>query len=233
MSIYSSSSTCLPRIRHRRPHHSDGRRAVAVRDIWRARFSCRILWSCRRLSGSIRRVLTSFCVVRLSAGICTWSKEIHRVRKGCFDLFRSSPTSYPLAIGLVLSRLDYCNAFLAGLPSSALAPLQRVHAFLRSSGPRAIGPRDHKSAYQHELHWLSIWKLIQHQLCLLARQRPDWTRAGVMSRLLTATRQRSLQDRAQLVTQRWFCRSVNFGSDSCTGPSPSLPLVLGMFCRQN
>ena len=42
----------------------------------------------------------------------------------------------------VQSRLDYCNAVLAGLPSSSLAPLQlvlyaAVHLFT------GLGPRDH------------------------------------------------------------------------------------------
>jgi len=43
---------------------------------------------------------------------------------------------------LVLSRLDYCNAVLAGLPTSTLAPLQRVlHAAARTV--LNLKPRDH------------------------------------------------------------------------------------------
>ena len=45
-----------------------------------------------------------------------------------------------LAYAFVLSRLDYCNVVLAGLPTSTLAPLQRVlHAAARLPRPRITG----------------------------------------------------------------------------------------------
>jgi len=47
-----------------------------------------------------------------------------------------------LVCAFILTRIDYCNAVLANLPDSALAPLQRVlHAAARFVA--AIGPRDH------------------------------------------------------------------------------------------
>ena len=47
-----------------------------------------------------------------------------------------------LISALVLSRLDYCNAVLTGLPDSTLAPLQRVlHAAARVV--MDLRPRDH------------------------------------------------------------------------------------------
>ena len=72
-----------------------------------------------------------------------------------------------LVSALILSRLDYCNAVLAGLPASTLAPLQRV---LNAAARLVLelGPRDHVSAALHELHWLPIRKRIDYKLCLLA-----------------------------------------------------------------
>ena len=50
-----------------------------------------------------------------------------------------------LVSALVLSRLDYCNAVLTGLPASTLAPLQRVlHAAARVV--MDLRPRDHVSS---------------------------------------------------------------------------------------
>ena len=49
---------------------------------------------------------------------------------------------------LILSRLDYCNAVLAGLPASTLAPLQRV-LNVAARLVFELGPRDHVSAAVH------------------------------------------------------------------------------------
>jgi len=67
---------------------------------------------------------------------------------------------------LVLSRLDYCNAVLTGLPASTLAPLQRVlHAAARVV--MDLRPRDHVSPAVRDLHWLPIKQRIEFKLCLL------------------------------------------------------------------
>ena len=62
-----------------------------------------------------------------------------------------------LVTSLMLSRLDYCNSVLAGLPASILAPLQRVlHAAARLVN--GLRPHDHVSTVSptlKELHWLA------------------------------------------------------------------------------
>ena len=68
---------------------------------------------------------------------------------------------------LVLSRLDYCNAVLAGLPATTLA--QRVlHAAARLV--LNLRPRDHVTPALRELHWLPVSRRIEFKLCLLVHK---------------------------------------------------------------
>ena len=74
-----------------------------------------------------------------------------------------------LVSAFVLSGLDYCNAVLAGLPSSSLAPLQRVlYAVVRLVTD--FGPRDQITRTMMELHWTPIehrikFKFSDHTRC--------------------------------------------------------------------
>jgi len=66
----------------------------------------------------------------------------------------------------VLSRLDYGNALLVGLPYTTIAPLQRV---INAAARLVYGlrARDHVTAAVIELHWLPIESRIQYKICLL------------------------------------------------------------------
>lgn len=71
-----------------------------------------------------------------------------------------------LVSAFILSRLDYCNAVLAGLPASIQAPLQRVlHAAVRVVCD--LKPCDNISESIRALHWLHIKQRIDFKICLL------------------------------------------------------------------
>ena len=60
-----------------------------------------------------------------------------------------------LVSALTISRIDYCNSVLYGLPPITLAPLQRVlQAAVRLA--TNLGYHDHVMLAMKELHWLSI-----------------------------------------------------------------------------
>ena len=66
----------------------------------------------------------------------------------------------------VLSRPDYCNSILAGLPQSTTNSLQGVqNAAARLI--KSLGPRDHITPALRELHWFSIKHRVIYKLCLL------------------------------------------------------------------
>ena len=71
-----------------------------------------------------------------------------------------------LVLASVISRLNYCNSTLAGLPACALEPLQRVlHIAVRLVAD--LGPRDHVRGSMKDLHWLPIADRIKFKLCTL------------------------------------------------------------------
>ena len=102
-------------------------------------------------------------------------EHISRVARSCFYQLRRLQiirrrlgrdiTKY-LVCSYVLSRLDYCNSLLAGLPASTLAPLQRVQ---NAAARLVLGLKssDHITAALMGLHWLPIKQRVSYKLCIL------------------------------------------------------------------
>ncbi len=81
-----------------------------------------------------------------------------------FCLFDSAQL---LVQALVISRLDYCNALLAGLPSNTIKPLQMIQnaaARLVFNEPK----RAHVTPLFVSLHWLPVAARIQFKTLILA-----------------------------------------------------------------
>ncbi len=101
----------------------------------------------------------------------TFSDHIAKTARSCrFALFNikkikpflSENASQLLVQALVLSRLDYCNALLAGLPASSVKPLQLI----QNTAARYIfneAKRMHITPLFINLHWLPIAACIKIQ----------------------------------------------------------------------
>ena len=119
--------------------------------------------------------------------------HIRRVASACYYHLRrlralrgllGQEVTARLVSAFVLSRLDYCNAVLTGLPASTLAPLQRVmHAAARLVCD--LKPHDHISASIRALHWLPIKQRIDFKLCLLVHQTVNGRAPSYLQDLIT------------------------------------------------
>jgi hypothetical protein len=102
--------------------------------------------------------------------------HVSRTVSCCFTVLRkirsirrsvSKPVLTSLVVSLVLSRLDYGNAVLAGLPGYSMNRLQSVlnaAARLVCSAPKF----DHVTTpLLRDLHWLKIEQRIQYKLAVL------------------------------------------------------------------
>ena len=78
--------------------------------------------------------------------------------------FIDAASAQRLASAFILSRVDYCNAVLAGLPTSTFAPLQRV---INAAARFGATSRAHVSGITKSLHWLPIAYRIRLKLCVL------------------------------------------------------------------
>ena len=96
----------------------------------------------------------------------TMQQHVNTVTRACFHHIRhleqirrlfGKDVAAGLVSAFILSRLDYCNAVLTGLPKSTIAPLQRVQ--IQNATARLVarlGPRDHVTSTIRDLHWLPV-----------------------------------------------------------------------------
>ena len=84
----------------------------------------------------------------------------------CSDRSYGLEVTAQLVSVFILSRLDYCNSVLAGLPRCTTEPLQRV---LNAAARLVLNLRlhEHTTPAQQQLHWLPIDYRITYKLCLI------------------------------------------------------------------
>jgi len=120
--------------------------------------------------------------------------HISRVTKSCFyQLRRLRPirrqlgrdVTKCLVCSFVLSRLDYCNGLLAGLPATTLKPLQRVQ---NAAARLILGLKwcDHITPALMDLHWLPIKQRIEYKLAILVHKCLHHQAPSYLTELLTS-----------------------------------------------
>ncbi len=91
--------------------------------------------------------------------------ELYNIKK--IRPFLSEHATQLLVQALVLSRLDYCNALLAGLPASSIKPLQLIQ---NTAASRIFNEpkRTHITPLFINLHWLPIVARIKFKALMFA-----------------------------------------------------------------
>ena len=105
----------------------------------------------------------------------TMKQHVNKVASVCFYQLRrlkqmrclvGQDLTAQLVYAFVISRLDYCNCVLAGLPKTTIAPLQRAQ---NAAARLILGLqfRDHVTPALQRLHWLPIEWRVKYKLCLM------------------------------------------------------------------
>jgi hypothetical protein len=130
----------------------------------------------------------------------------------------------------VISRLDYCNALLYGLPESLLDKLQKV----QNAAARVVTRTrkwDHITPVLRELHWLPIRQRIQYKLLVFVFMALHRTAPPYLSELVSLYRPaRSLRSGDQNLIIVGAARTQSFGGRCFQTAGPrmwnNLPLEL-------
>ena len=105
---------------------------------------------------------------------CSWHKRFclylncfRRISK--LHSFLTGDAANTLAVAFILSRLDYCNSLLAGLPDHKLAKLQHIQ---NNAARLILHKPQHESATPllKILHWLPVKAQIEYKVSTLCYQ---------------------------------------------------------------
>ena len=150
-------------------------------------------------------------------------------RIGKIRSFLSTDAANKLAISLILSRLDYCNSLLAGIPDNKLNKLQRIQ---NHAARLVLRKSRHASATTllRTLHWLPVKARIQYKLvcfqCIYQNSMPPYI-SDLLHPYCPSRTLRSL-DTSLLTVPRFSLETFGKRYFSVFGPTVwnSLPLSL-------
>ena len=150
----------------------------------------------------------------------TCKKAYYQLRNiNCIRKYLSENAARTLIQALVISRLDYCNSLLTGLPAYLIRKLQVV----QNSAARVISRTrkfDHISPVLIQLHWLPIEQRIKFKVALLTFKALNGLAPQYLADLLTSNASRPLRSTSQLKLKEPSFRLSTFGGRSfmCCAP---------------
>ena len=122
----------------------------------------------------------------------------------------SESSTATLVRAFVISRLDFCNSALSGLPMDQIMRLQRV----QNSAARLIKrkrKRDHITPVLMELHWLPVHARINYKIATLAFRHFDKSLPQYLSdRLTTYEPSRTLRSTLEKLLKKPSYKFENF-----------------------
>ena len=104
--------------------------------------------------------------------------HISNVMKSCYCHLRSQgkhrpflvqETANAITVSLIMSRLDYCNSTLLGLPANQLNHLQKIQNAAAGIVTGAKS-REHIILVLRSLHWLPVTKRIEYKILCITYQ---------------------------------------------------------------
>ena len=155
-------------------------------------------------------------------------QNIAKIRK-CLNF----ETTKKLVNAFVISRIDNCNALLAGLPDSLFLRLQS----LQNAAARLIFLKrksDHVTPLLFELHWLPIKLRIQFKTALLTYKSVNRLAPSYLSDLINIySPLRSLRSSSQLLLEQPRYNMKSYGARAFSVYAPRLWNDLPLYLRQS